>query len=212
MGLFFKREQPQTDIPYQISIGKEQTKLIVGLGNPGSKYNLTRHNIGFLCLDAFAQTENGSWTEKKALKSIICDLRIGQSRILLCKPQTYMNHSGEAVQALQSFFKITNSSTLVVYDELDIDFGQIRTRVGGSAGGHNGVKSLIQHIGEDFGRIRVGIGPKNPPQMDSADFVLQKFSEQEQASLKALTTEVSSLINEFIFGDRLIHETRSFLS
>lgn len=211
MGLFYRREQPQTDVAYRVSIGDERTKLIVGLGNPGSKYDHTRHNVGFLCLDTFAAAENGSWTEKKTLKSLICDLRIGRSRIVLCKPQTYMNNSGEAVQAVQSFFKIPNSSTIAVYDELDIAFGQIRTRTGGSAGGHNGVKSLIQHIGEDFGRVRVGIGPKTPAQIDSADFVLQKFNQEEQDNLKSLTTEVSSLINEYIFGESLVPDTRRFI-
>lgn len=211
MALFYKKEQQQTDIAYRVSIGQEQTKLVIGLGNPGKKYDLTRHNVGFLCLDAFAATENGSWTEKKTLKALVCDLRIGQSRILLCKPQTYMNNSGESVQAVQNFFKIPNSSTVVVHDELDIPFGQIRTRTGGSAAGHNGIKSLITHIGEDFGRVRVGIANEFSSQAESADFVLQKFSKSEQGNLKALTTEVSSLLNEYLFGGELYPETRSFL-
>ncbi len=215
MGLFYRREQRQLDVAYNVSIGSEQTKLIIGLGNPGSKYELTRHNAGFLCLDAFAAAEGGVWSDKKALKSLICDLRLGQSRILLCKPQTYMNNSGEAAAAVQNFFKIPNANTVVVHDELDLPFGQLRTKVGGGAAGHNGIKSLIQHIGEDFGRVRIGIGPKSagqrPPQMDSADFVLQKFDKTEQGNLKTLTTEVNALLNEFIFGTELTTETRKFL-
>lgn len=211
MGLFYRREQQQFEVAYNVSIGANQTKLIIGLGNPGKKYDGTRHNIGFACLDALAAAENGTWEDKKALKSLVCDLRLGQSRILLCKPQTYMNNSGEAAAAVQSFFKIANINTLVVHDELDIPFGQLRTRTGGSAAGHNGIKSLIQYIGEDFGRLRIGIGPKQPPQIDSADFVLQKFSTEEQGSLKALTTEVNALLNEFVFGSQLPTETRKFL-
>lgn len=210
MGLFHKREHAQTDISYSISIGNEQVKLIVGLGNPGKKYDMTRHNIGFMCLDALAEAENGQWLEKKSLKALICDLRLGQSRVLLCKPLTYMNLSGEAVQAVQSYFKLDNAHTAVVHDELDIVFGQIRTRVGGSAAGHNGIKSLIQHVGEDFGRVRVGVANQFAGQIDSADFVLQKFNKEEQGGLKALTTEVSSILNEFIFGD-LPADTRKFL-
>ncbi len=211
MGLFYRREQPQVEVPYTVSIGNETTKLIVGLGNPGKKYDLTRHNTGFLCLDALAEAENGLWAEKKALRSLICDLRLGQSRILLAKPTTYMNLSGEAVRAIQSYFKLNNSQTVVVHDELDIPFGQIRTRAGGSAAGHNGVKSLIQHCGEDFGRIKVGVKNELSAQVDSADFVLQKFSKEEQASLKALKTEVNSLLNEYIFGNELTPETRKFI-
>lgn len=211
MGLFYRREQPQTEVPYTVSIGKEDTKLIVGLGNPGKKYDLTRHNVGFTCLDAFVGAENGQWVEKKPLKAFVADLRLGQTRILCIKPLTYMNASGEAVRAVQDYFKIDNAHTVVVHDELDIIFGQIRSRLGGSAAGNNGVKSLIQHLGEDFGRIRIGVANEFAGQVDSADFVLQKFSKEEQGSLKALTTEVNSLINEFIFGDQLPQDTRKFI-
>lgn len=210
MGLFYRREQPQIEVPYTVSIGNQTTKLIIGLGNPGKKYDLTRHNIGFSCLDALAEAENGQWTEKKTLKSLICDLRIGQTRVVLCKPATYMNHSGEAAGAVQSYFKLHNTQTVAVYDELDLPFGQIRTRVGGSAAGHNGVKSLIQHLGEDFGRIRIGVANEFSAQADSADFVLSKFTTEEQAKLKALTTEVMSLLNEFAVGDQLPIDTRQF--
>lgn len=210
MGLFQRREQPQTEMSYSISIGSEQTKLIVGLGNPGRKYDQTRHNVGFLCLDAFASAESGNWTEKKTLRSLICELRLGQTRVILCKPTTFMNLSGEAVQAVQRYFKLSNAQTLVVHDELDIVFGQVRARRGGSAAGHNGIKSLMTNLGEDFGRIRVGVANEHAGQVDSADFVLQKFSQEEQVSLKTLTTEVGSLINEFIFGD-LPNDTRKFL-
>lgn len=211
MGLFQRRQQPEIEVQYNISFGLEQTKLIVGLGNPGAQYDLTRHNAGFYVLDRLVAAENGSWSDKKALKCQLAELKVGATRLIVIKPQTFMNHSGEAVRAVQQFFKLTNADTIVVYDELAIPFGQIRTRNGGSAGGHNGIKSLIQHCGEDFGRIRIGIGPKTPEQMDSADFVLQKFNKTEQEHLEALSTEAIAILNEAVFGGELKPETRKFL-
>ncbi len=211
MGLFYRREEENTEILYQVGTSQEKTKLVVGLGNPGAKYDKTRHNVGFACLDSLAEAENGNWSEKKSLKSLVADLRVGQTRIILCKPSTYMNLSGEAVQAVQSYFKLTNADTLVVHDELDINFGQIRSRIGGSAGGHNGIKSLIQHCGEDFGRVRIGIKNEFSDNVDSADFVLQKFSKPEQEQMKTLITEVNSIINDFAFGGQLPADTRTFL-
>lgn len=211
MGLFYRREQPQNDIPYSVSIGNEKTTLIVGLGNLGTDYDLTRHNIGFYCLDRLVAAENGSYGLKKTLKSEIAELRIGSTRLIVIKPQTFMNLSGEAVQAVQHFYKISNADTLVVHDELDIPFGQIRTRIGGGAAGHNGIKSLVQHCGEDFGRIRIGIANEFSNKVNSADFVLQKFSKEEQSNLKTLSTEAIAILNEAIFGGELRAETRSFL-
>lgn len=211
MALFHRKEQEHSEVLYTVGTSLEQSKLIIGLGNPEAKYDLTRHNVGFYCLDALVEAENGSWSEKKNLKSMICDLKIGQTRILLCKPTTYMNLSGEAVQAVQNYFKISNKNTIVVHDELDIPFGQIRTRVGGGSAGHNGIKSLIQHIGEDFGRIKIGVQNEFSDKVDSADFVLQKFSKEEQGNLKPLYTEVTAIINEAVFGNSLSADTRSFL-
>ncbi len=211
MGLFHRKEQPQIEIPYTVSIGSEQIKLIVGLGNPGAKYDGTRHNIGFECVDSFLAVENGTWSQKKALKCQLAELRIGQSRVVLIKPTTYMNLSGGAVQAVQSYFKITNAQTIVVHDELDIAFGQIRTRIGGSSAGNNGVESIISHLGKDFGRIRIGIKNEYSDKTESANFVLQKFSKSEQQDMKTLFTEVNALLNEFIFGETLPAETRKFL-
>lgn len=211
MGLFQRRQQPEIEVQYNISFGLEKTKLIVGLGNPGSEYDLTRHNIGFLVADALVEAENGSYSAKKALRSQISELKVGATRIIVCKPQTFMNLSGEAVQAVQRFYKLTNQDTIVVHDELDIPFGQIRTRTGGSAAGHNGIKSLIQHCGEDFGRVRVGVANEFSGKINSADFVLQKFSKDERESLKALKTETIAILNEAIFGGELKAETRSFV-
>lgn len=185
--------------------------LVVGLGNIGDEYNGTRHNIGFACIDKFAE-ENGfePWVNKKDLKSFITQKTLGETRVILAKPTTFMNLSGEAIQAIASFYKIGIDNILIIADELDIPFGQIRMRTGGGAAGHNGVKSAIQHLGENFGRIRIGIGPKLHEQMDSSDFVLAKFSQLEQERLPDLSREVSAILTETIYGGQLHSETRNF--
>jgi len=211
MALFQKRPQVSNPLSYT-TFSLNRTLLIVGLGNPGEEYAGTRHNIGFICLDEFAR-KNGfeSWTNKKDLKCELAQATLGDTRVILVKPQTFMNLSGEAVQAVQHFYKLANTQTVVVHDELDIEFGQIRLRVGGSPAGNNGIKSVTQHIGEDYARVRIGIGPKKPAQMDTADFVLQDFSKAQQEHLPALLREVSAILSEYAYGSPFAAETRSFL-
>ena len=211
MGLLQKKPLLGTNLPlYTIGAGK--SFLVIGLGNPEKKYSGTRHNIGFTVLEQFA-IANGfpSWVEKKDLKCLMAWANLGSNRVILCKPMTYMNMSGEAAQAVQHFFKLGNTQTLAVYDELAIPFGQLRTRTGGRDAGHNGVKSLIQHIGEDFGRIRIGVGSGQAEKKDAADFVLSKFSKPDQANLPLVIKEASAIITEFIFGGELPHETRKVI-
>lgn len=211
MALFQKRPQVQNPVRFT-TVGLNKTLLIVGLGNPGEEYAGTRHNIGFMCLDDFARKNDfPAWTSKKDLKCELTQQTLGETRVILVKPQTYMNLSGEAVQAVQHFYKLNNTQTIVVHDELDIPFGQLRMRTGGSAAGNNGIKSVSQHIGEDYGRVRVGIGPKKPAQMDTADFVLQEFSTAQQEQLPALIREVNALLSEYAYGTPFAAETRSFL-
>jgi peptidyl-tRNA hydrolase, PTH1 family len=211
MSLFQSKPQESDPVNY-VTIGMNKTLLLVGLGNPGKEYEGTRHNIGFACIDAFARSNDfPAWIEKKDLRCQLASKQLADTRIIIIKPTTFMNLSGEAVQAVCSFYKIDVNKITAIYDELDVDFGQIRLRVGGSAAGHNGVKSIIQHLGEDFGRIRVGIGPKDPPQIDSADFVLQRFSADQQANLKELLVEATAVLSETAYGSPLPNETRSFL-
>ncbi len=211
MALFQKKPQTSSSAPFY-TLGLTKTVLIVGLGNPGNEHTKTRHNLGFICIDAFAQSQEfPSWTDKKDLKCQITQHNLGDVRVILMKPTTYMNNSGEAVQAIQQFYKISNNQTVVVHDELDIEFGQIRTRIGGSDAGNNGIKSILQHVGEDFARVRIGIGPKHPPEMDSADFVLQKISSTEKKHFNNLMREVESILVEFVYNGKLAHETRGFL-
>lgn len=212
MGLFQQRPQFANPLGYT-STSLQKTVMIVGLGNPGTEYDLTRHNVGFACVDDFA-SRNGfePWTNKKDLKCLVASHQFNDTRCLAVKPTTFMNLSGEAVRAVSDFFKVHPDHIAVVHDELDVNFGLIRTRMGGGAAGHNGIKSVTQHLGEQYGRVRIGIGPKTPEQMDSADFVLQKFSADEQAQLPALTREVSALLSEFVYGGgEMPADTRNFM-
>lgn len=211
MALFQKKPILGSTTPLY-TLGAHKTTLIIGLGNAEEKYDGTRHNVGFAVLDEFAtQNDFPGWIIKKDLKCHLSVNTLGETRVILCKPTTFMNNSGEAAQATQHFYQAYNQNTLVVYDELAIPFGQIRARVGHSDAGHNGIKSLIQHIGEDFGRLRVGIGNEVAEKADAADFVLGKFSKAEQASMPQILKESSALITEYIFSGELPHETRSIL-
>jgi PTH1 family peptidyl-tRNA hydrolase len=208
------QKRPQVSNPTMFySVGLNKTILLVGLGNPGPEYDLTRHNAGFLCLDEFVRqtAEMEDWMQKKDLKCLVSTGRIGESRVIAIKPTTYMNLSGEAVQATAHFYKVGPENIAVIHDELDIDFGQIRLRIGGSDAGHNGIKSVTEHLGKDYGRIRIGIGPKHPAGITSEAFVLQKFSADEQKQLPNLTREVGAILSEYLYGSELPRDTRSFL-
>jgi PTH1 family peptidyl-tRNA hydrolase len=209
----FQRKPQSSDPKTFYTIGLSKNILLVGLGNPGKEYDLTRHNVGFLAIDEFVSktAEMDDWILKKDLKCQLSTGQIGQNRVIAIKPTTFMNLSGEAVQAAASFYKIPADNIVVIHDEVDINFGQIRIRKGGSSAGHNGIKSVTQHIGEDYGRIRVGIGPKKPAQIKSEDFVLKKFSKEEQGQLPNLCREVTAILSEYLYGSQLPHETRNFL-
>lgn len=212
MALFARR--PQTsNVSSLYTVGLNNTIAVIGLGNVGEQYAKTRHNIGFNSVDNFAATnEFPGWVLKKDIKAAISTKTMGDSRVILMKPTTLMNLSGDAVMGLVQFYKIPATNILVVHDELDVEFGKIRSRQGGSSAGHNGVQSVIDAIGAEFSRLRIGIGPKYPAQIDSADFVLQNFTPKESKHLGALYLEVSSMINEYIFSDHsLLGETRSFI-
>lgn len=208
------QKRPQVSDPQSYyTLGLNKTILIAGLGNPGKDYDLTRHNIGFIGIDDFVShtEEMADWINKKDLKCLVSIGKLSDTRIIAIKPTTFMNLSGEAVQKVSNFYKIHPSSLVVIHDELDIDFGQIRMRVGGSSAGHNGIKSITQNIGEEYGRIRIGVGPKIPTSIKSEDFVLKKFSKAEQEQLPNLTRELNAILSEYIYGGNLPHETRNFI-
>ena len=157
--------------------------MVVGLGNPGDKYRYTRHNTGFLALSYMAQKLN--FDISKARFNALCgEAMLGTHRTLFLLPQTFMNNSGEAVRLAMDFYKIPIERVLVVYDDISLPCGKLRIRPSGSAGGHNGIKSIIEHTGsENFPRIKIGVGEKPHPEMDLADWVLSGFSQEERAVL-----------------------------
>lgn len=168
-------------------------KLIVGLGNPGDGYVDTRHNIGFKFINALIKASSTDVSKKTTLKSHLYQVTVNDASFICIKPQTYMNLSGEAVQAVMNFYKIEPNEICIVTDDLDIDFGTVRIRKQGGAGTHNGMKSVIQMLGtQDFMRLRLGIGPK-PEFMDSKDFVLQRFRNDEQTVLPDMLNKIRDL-------------------
>ncbi|MDY6783181.1 MAG: aminoacyl-tRNA hydrolase [Cyanobacteriota bacterium] len=156
-------------------------QLIVGLGNPEPKYDKTRHNIGFEVVDALARRWNLSWQENRRFKGRFARGRSsGGSKIYLLKPLTYMNRSGESIRALADWYKLPPESLLAIYDDMDLPVGRLRMRLSGSAGGHNGMKSIISHLGgQNFPRLRVGIGKSNGDK-ETISHVLGRFTPQEQ--------------------------------
>jgi PTH1 family peptidyl-tRNA hydrolase len=157
--------------------------LVAGLGNPGRAYAATRHNAGFMVVDALAAAEKLSWQTQDRFEADIArwDLSPGHT-VWLAKPLTFMNESGRAIQKLAAFHKVPPASITVVYDDLTIDLGQMKVSVKGSAGGHNGIADLLARMGDGFVRYRLGIGPKLPKEMDLKDYVLGRFSEEQQTS------------------------------
>lgn len=158
-------------------------KLIAGLGNIGDKYVFTRHNAGFMLIDSIALNSNLSFRENSRLKCLMTNYRDGIEDYLLIKPTTFMNLSGEAVRAVMDYYKLSVQDVLIVFDDLSLELGKIRFRADGSDGGHNGIKSVIQHLGTNsIARLKIGIGPQ--PNIPSEVFVLQNFSKEELEVLK----------------------------
>ena len=171
-------------------------KLIVGLGNVGTKYTFTRHNVGFMLADSIAINNGLNFRENSRLKCFVANLRNGIDDYLIIKPTTFMNLSGEAVRAVVDYYKIPIEDVLIVYDDLSLELGKIRFRANGSDGGHNGIKSIIQHLGtKDIARLKIGIGPQ--PSIPSEVFVLQNFSKEELEILKETLSRSKDGINCF---------------
>jgi len=178
------------------SADRDERFLIVGLGNPGRNHAFNRHNVGFMAVDKLALAQ-GIDLRRVQSKAIVGNGRLAERAVILAKPQTFMNLSGEAVGALASFYRIPPRAVLVVYDELDIPFGVIRLREKGGAGGHNGMRSVIQHLGNDFPRLRLGIG-RPPGRMDPAAYVLQDFSRDELPLVSEMLATAGQAIASFV--------------
>lgn len=190
---FLKRFFSQPDDP---DFGSGRTFLIAGLGNPGKKYAQTRHNIGFMAIDKIARELQFTLSRVKH-KALIGDGRQGPDRIILIKPQTFMNLSGDSIGRLANFYKVEPAQVLVIYDEIDLPLGTFRMREKGGSGGHNGMKSIINHLGQEFPRIRLGIG-RPQGKMPASAHVLQKFSSKEAPIVDDMLARTVSAVDYFV--------------
>lgn len=176
---------------------KDSTWLVVGLGNPGDKYARSRHNVGFMVVDALADSKRANWRNEKG-QALGCKIEgPGHTTLILLKPQTFMNLSGNAVGEASRFYQISPDHVIVIHDEMDVPVGQIKLKIGGGAAGHNGIKSVAEHISPDFYRIRVGIG-KAPGV--GADFVLGDFNSHERPIIDEVRILVMQAIDSLIIN------------
>ena len=179
-------------------------KLIIGLGNPGTEYAKTRHNFGWVMLDTIASKLETNWTHKPKFTADIAEYSVDGEKVILAKPTTYYNLSGEAARKIKDFYHIDNSDTLAIHDEMALPIGSLRTRRGGSDAGNNGVKSLIEHIGPDFARIRIGSGQAigdngdTRPAIDHRNHVLSRPAAGETELLAKLEPRVQRIVTDFI--------------
>jgi PTH1 family peptidyl-tRNA hydrolase len=179
---------------------KTGMKLIVGLGNPTKEYDGTRHNIGFMAIDALAE-EFGIRVDTLKHKAMTGSGYIGGQKVILAKPVTYMNLSGEAVRAISDYYKIPAEDILIIFDDTTLDVGRMRIRKKGSAGGHNGIKSIIAHLGTtEFPRVKIGIGAKREGQ-DLADYVLSRFPKEDKEALKEVLEDTKNAVELIVQDD-----------
>jgi PTH1 family peptidyl-tRNA hydrolase len=171
--------------------------LIVGLGNPGKKYEQTRHNIGFMAVDAILNSYGSNDKPKKKFNSVIYELQLENKKVIIAKPETYMNNSGDALIQIVNFFKIKTENILILHDELDLPFGSIRLKVGGGIAGHNGLKSILSHLDNTFLRLRLGIDHPGDRRLVS-NYVLGNFNNSEMDSLNTLFDYIATNIINII--------------
>lgn len=183
-------------------------KLIIGLGNPGKEYESTRHNTGFILIDELAAQFGASFQAKPKFKARIAETNMEGEKVLLVKPTTFYNLVGESIRTIRDFYKCDNSDILIIHDDIALPFGTIRTRLSGSDGGNNGIKSLNQHLGQDYARIRVGMWNEHHEDITATDFVLEKLSGDKQKALQALTKHsIIPLCESFILKGTLAPHT-----
>ena len=175
--------------------------IIVGLGNPGLKYTTTRHNVGFVALDFIADKLSVN-VNKLKFDGLYATAEINGHKVLLLKPQTFMNESGKSIAAFASFYKIPRENVIVIFDDVSLDVGKMRIRLKGSAGGHNGIKSIISHLsGEDFPRVKIGVGKKPHPDYDLADWVLAPLPISDRESISKLMPSVYDAVCDILDGE-----------
>lgn len=178
------------------------TLVIIGLGNPGAQYEHTRHNAGFRAVDALSDAfGEGEWQEKQKFLSTVQEARVVTVPVLLVKPQTYMNLSGNAAEKIVKFFSLDPANQiLVVCDDVDLPLGDLRLRTSGGPGTHNGLRSLHEKFGEKYARLRIGLGAKPSPEADLAAWVLSVPSQEERSALRAAEGRTPELVKEFVLG------------
>ena len=177
------------------------THIVVGLGNPGAKYERTRHNAGFIAIDHIANSL-GVKIDRAKFHALVTECEMGGKRVLLMKPETFMNSSGTAIGEAATFYKIPPERVLVLHDEISFDAGLFRIRRKGSAGGHNGLKSIIEHLASDgFPRIKIGVGQKPSPDYDLVDWVLGKFPKEAEAAISARLDDIKSASELIVKGE-----------
>ena len=175
--------------------------IIAGLGNPGQQYQRTRHNVGFVAVDYIA-AKLGVKIDRAKFHSLVAEAKLGEARVLLMKPETYMNNSGVAIGEAAAFYKIPAERVLVLHDEISFDPGLMRIRRKGSAGGHNGLKSIIAHLAsEEFPRVKIGVGQKPSPDYDLADWVLGKFPKEHSDKIDARLDDIYTATQLIVRGD-----------
>ena len=172
--------------------------VLVGLGNPDTKYSMNRHNVGFMTIDNIIKKYSFSPLKSK-FQSLIIKGYINDNSLTLVKPQTYMNLSGQSLSLIKKFYKLKNDQIIVIHDDLDLEVGDIRTKIGGSSGGHNGLKSIDSHIGEDYIRLRIGIGHPGDKKLVN-DYVLGNFNKDDLFTINTLINNISLNI-EYIVKD-----------
>jgi len=176
-------------------------KLIFAQGNPGSQYDGTRHNAGFYMIDAFAHNHSGTWNEKSKFHALVTEVAVEGEKVLLAKPITFYNETGQSARAIVDFYKLNPSSdVLVLHDELALPFGTVRTRSSGSDAGNNGIKSLNAALGRDYKRLRIGIYNEHRDRVNDVDFVIRKFSKEEAEKLSDIYPLAEKQITAFIVG------------
>lgn len=195
---FFKRKKEES---FSSPVFGKVEYIIAGLGNPGKQYELSRHNAGFLCIDILANRYSFK-TDRIKFNALCADVMISSKRCLVMRPQTYMNLSGDAVKAAADFYKIPSDHVIIIYDDIDLPVGALRIRRKGSAGGHNGIKSIIAQLGTDeFPRLKIGVGAKPDPDYDLKDYVLGTFSKADQEILKTTMAKACDGVEIIVSGD-----------
>ena len=175
--------------------------LIVGLGNPGAKYSNTRHNVGFIAADFISDRYNFTWNAKSKFNAEIASGECDLGKVVLCKPDTFMNLSGTSVGSLASFYKLKPENIIVIHDDVDVAFGRVKYKVGGGSGGHNGLKSIDSHVGVNYHRIRIGVGRPEDSRYAISDFVLGKFTKSEEEEIAITMHKIMDALATLCSGE-----------